>query len=113
MQGRPLSVFIQAVAGVSDGGSQTSIGTYAARRVFVDVYAYHSGQDSGLSVFSPVRTFELSLAAGSANSVAKYWHVFDIVKQGSNWVLTTSAAGDNGTIRTDFVDILNDYALLP
>ncbi len=52
--------------------------------LWVDVYAYHVGQNPQHSIYRPVHSFSLSEAVPSTNPVARYWHVFNLSVSGSN-----------------------------
>jgi cysteine-rich repeat protein len=46
--------------------------------VWVDVYEFHEGQVPEYSVYKPTHSFSIKNAVPSSNSIARYWHVFNL-----------------------------------
>ena len=88
--------------------------------VTVELYRHHEGQNPELSLYKPDYVFRMNLAEGSNNLGARYWHVFNLVKNGDEYEVqeanrdgqvittdnTTQYTSHNGSIETDYVDVL-------
>ncbi|MBT4942139.1 MAG: VWA domain-containing protein, partial [Candidatus Magasanikbacteria bacterium] len=88
--------------------------------VTVELYRHHEGQNPEFSLYKPDYVFRMNLAEGSNNLGARYWHVFNLVHNGSEYVVqeanrdgqvittdnATQYTSHNGSIETDYVDVL-------
>jgi hypothetical protein len=63
---------------VSDGSLSGPIYRSQNSKLQVEIYTYHAGQLGVSSVYRPTQTFEIKNANHSTNSLAKFWHVFNI-----------------------------------
>jgi cysteine-rich repeat protein len=111
----PFAFFVSVIT----NNTNVPISSFRNREVQVEVYTYHEGQIPEYSVYKPTYVFNMNLADVSGNNaLAKYWHVFNIVKIGQNYHIRTASkqhesvemqdniATDNGSIETGYVDVL-------
>jgi len=80
---------------LSDPGNDESVGFFVSalgarignddfkwKDIYVDVYTQHPNDAPTYSVYKPTKTFHIVEAAGtSSNQSARFWHVFNIVKE--------------------------------
>ncbi|MFA6427633.1 MAG: LamG-like jellyroll fold domain-containing protein [Candidatus Magasanikbacteria bacterium] len=94
---KPVAFYVQALEG--------PIYQFKNYDVWVEIYEYHEGQNPAYSIYAPTRTFYLNrTGSSSTNQSARYWHVFTLRKQGTQYVVETPG-GENGSIETDMCRI--------
>jgi hypothetical protein len=114
---RPFAFYVSAIT----NDVNIPISDFKNRDVQVEVYIHHENQVPEYSVYKPAYVFDLRNADISNNAdFAKYWHVFNIMSNGNQFILTTPDRDDprqirargtdvqaaSGSVETGFVDIL-------
>lgn len=90
------------------------IGNLWNKNITVDVYTSQPNQDGHYSIYQPTKSFKISESAfTSSNSGARYWHVFNLIRQadGSFQLVApqsteTGQIFEKGAIVTGFSDVL-------
>lgn len=75
--------------------------------LWVDVYTYHEGQDPAYSIYQPTQSFSIKNAVPSVNSIARYWHVFNLTvdTSGSLKKFIITPVSTNGAIVTNQCEV--------
>ncbi|PLX26446.1 hypothetical protein C0581_04545 [Candidatus Parcubacteria bacterium] len=95
------------------------INEYNDQDIWVDVYLPRSGQDPTYSIHEPNKTFRIEQADSSDYNLARYWHVFNIVKNGNgDYIYVDSFSSDRlgeagGTIETDLCQVMENIPTAP
>lgn len=106
----PYVVFVEVIS----GSSTIPISSFDNLDVTVEVYEYRADQIPESSLYLPTHVYSLRSATVSANAgIAKYWHVFNLVKNANSVYEVTQIreAGfdtlfPNGAVDTSFADVL-------
>lgn len=96
-----------------------TIAKQKSANVEVLVYGHHPNQDIWLSYYPPIAQFKLSSAQATNNPGAKYWHVFNLERDGAGDYQVTftkdkepngTIIGDNehGSIESNFCQVLEN-----
>ena len=118
---KPLAFFVSSYSG-------GPIANFKYDKVTVEVYTYHEDQIPLYSVYKPTYTYEIKGAANTSDSpIAKYWHVFNIMKVSQNSndyaivdIPTYNIVNgekkltgfyDNGSIENSFTEVLQKYSV--
>ena len=111
---KPYAFFVQAL--------DSLIVNYVDSNLTVEVYGYHPNQAPLHSIYLPAETFAIKSAQDTSTSPAvKYWHVFNLIKEGGEYKLeriekksteqgqvTPDGTFANGTLETYFCQILDN-----
>ncbi len=106
----PYAVFVEVIS----GSSTVPISAFDNLDVTVEIYEYRADQIPESSLYLPTHVYTLRSATASANAgIAKYWHVFNLVKNANRVyeVRQIHEAGfntefPNGAVDTSFADVL-------
>ena len=103
-------------------GATSTIQQHQDKNVTVQIYKHHQGENPEYSIYKPVLEFDIRDSEHSSFKGAKYWHVFNFVKQSDgtlgiqdirgNTLDLDSNLGDDqfshGIIKTNFTAIKNN-----
>ncbi len=83
---QPLGFVVQAIGGSTTPDEGPIYPYRMSENVKVEVYEYHEGQNPQDSIYLPTEVYSISTAGtkqSNPNKSAKYWHVFNIMNDGS------------------------------